>query len=59
MKQLWMEFSWPDQAGTFCVTDSVLAEVGGLVSCKDRSCKIFKKLGPEGLQVSEDILVPA
>ena len=54
-----MEFSWPDQEGTFCVTDFVRAEVGGLVSCKDQSCKICKKLGPEGLQVPEDILVPA
>ena len=59
MKQLWMELSWPDQEGTFCVSDSVRGEVVEPLSCKDRSCKIFKKLGPEGLQVSEDILVPA
>ena len=59
MKQLWMEFFWPDQAETFCVSDSVRGEVVEPLSCKDQSCKICKKLGPEGLQVSEDILVPA
>ena len=41
------------------MSDSERAEVGELVSCKDRSYYIFKKLGPEDLQVSEDILVSA
>ena len=47
----------PDQARTFCASNSVRGEVGGLVNCKVQSCKIFKKQKPEGLQVSEDILV--
>ena len=29
------------------------------MNCKVQSCKIFKKQELEGLQVSEDILVPA
>ena len=49
----------PDQARTFCESDPVRGEVGGLLNCKVQSCKIFKKQEPEGLQVSEDILVPA